>query len=119
MCRMSAENWSATALRGEVQDDVRYYEPEAKERKVQLNLRVEESLRRGLDSLVRLWRVYAKARGEDPADVDLTFVVRRLLLVGLDGAFGEVLTEAKLERMPSTDDEWRRFERSLEKMAGR
>ncbi|GMV19051.1 MAG: hypothetical protein AMXMBFR56_72750 [Polyangiaceae bacterium] len=114
---MAAENWSAGVGRGEVgSDDVKYYEPEPRERKVQLNLRVEESLRRGLDSLVQLWKVYAKARGDDPADVDLTFVIRRLLLVGIQGAFGEVLAEAKLDAMPVSDAEWARFEKSLEKM---
>lgn len=115
--RMSDEAWSGRATRGEVSaDDVRYYEaPE--EKKVNLNLRVEESIRRGLESLVRLWKLYAKARGEDPDNVDLTFVIKRLLRVGLDGAFGEVLAEAKLERMPNTDAEWARFEKTLEKMA--
>lgn len=117
---MADANWSLGAVRAEMHaDDVRYYEPQEKERKVQLNLRVEESIRRGLDMLVRLWKVYAKARGEDPGDVDLTFVIRRLLRVGLDGAFAEVLAEAKLERMPATDAEWQRFEKTLEKMAQR
>lgn len=75
-------------------DDMSLYEgPGPKPKKEALNLRVPDSLRAMLNDTVRLWKMYAEARGEDAEQIDLTFVCVRLLKVGADTAFGEVGVE--------------------------
>ena len=72
-------------------EDVGYFEPPAKkEQKVHMTIRVPEGLSNRLDGLVRLWKAMAIARGADPAEVDKSYVVVRLLSVGVDAAFEEV-----------------------------
>lgn len=92
---------------------VDFYEPP--ERKVALNLRVEESLKRGLENLVKMWRAMAIARGHDPKAWDLTEVSKRLLRVGIEGAFTEALNEVGLKRLPTSDADWQALEAALEK----
>jgi hypothetical protein len=67
--------------------DVATYEPT--EKKVAINVRVPLSTKATMDDLVRLWRLYAEARGDEVDVNDLSYVVRRLLRVGGDQAFGE------------------------------
>lgn len=69
-------------------EDVALYEPP--ERKVQLSARIPAEVREGLDEVVRLWKVYAEARGDNPEKIDLTHVLVRMLRVGTDQAFAEV-----------------------------
>lgn len=95
--------------------DVDYsYAPPSKERKVALNLRVEESLRRNLEALLTLWRAVAIARGENPKAWDLTEVIKRLLNIGIDSAFAQIYKSAGLERMPVSEAEWAKFKAALE-----
>ena len=79
-------------------DPLAYFENP--DRKVQLNLRVPESLIERLDRLVLLWRELA----DDEASaerIDRTFVCVRLLMVGSDGAFGE-----SVGGYPKTEEEF-------------
>lgn len=94
---------------------VDFYEPP--ERKVALNLRVEESLKRGLENVVKMWRALAIARGHDPKIWDVTEVTKRLLRVGIEGAFTEAMALVGLKRLPTTDAEWSALEAALEKQA--
>lgn len=98
---------------------VRYYDaPEGPTS--QLNLRIEPSLRGGLEALARFWRAIARAQGRPVEAVEaitVSHVAKRLLTVGLDGAFAEGLSDAGLEALPQTDAEWRRLEQSLERLA--
>ncbi len=72
-------------------DEMTLYEgPGQKLKKEALNLRVPESLRAMLNDTVKLWKLFAEARGEDADQIDLSFVCVRLLKVGADTAFGEV-----------------------------
>lgn len=98
----------------QTESEMGYYEPP--KRKVQIGpFRVDPDIRRGLEALVQLWRVEAQAKGDDPKDFDLTYTATRLLTVGLDGAFAEILQEIGLERMPITEGEWERFQAALQK----
>jgi hypothetical protein len=91
-----------------------YYES-PKKKAVIGPFRVETEIRRGLEALMQLWRLEALAKGDDPKSIDLTHVASRLIAVGLDGAFEEILQESNLERMPVSEVEWGRFEAALQK----
>ncbi len=54
------------------------YEP-APESKTPLNMRVPKSLKAQLEDIVKLWSLQAKARGEDPTNIDVTHVATTLL----------------------------------------
>lgn len=91
-----------------------YYESPKK--KVTIGpFRVEPDIRRGLEALTQLWKFEAPAKGDSPKSIDLTHTASRLLSVGLDGAFEDLLQEIGLERMPVSESEWERFEAALKK----
>lgn len=98
-------------------DDDRAEYFEAPERRVQIGVRVDESVKHGLELLIPLWRARAIALGRDPEMVDLAHVVRRLLRVGVEGALAQALKAAGLAQLPGTPDEWKQLEKALEKLA--
>jgi hypothetical protein len=65
-----------------------YYE--SPEKKTQINLRVSRTLKARLEGLVDVWKELAKARGDNPDDIDLTHVATILLRVGSDAAWTEL-----------------------------
>jgi len=87
--------------------DVAAYKPPQKEEKVHIGVRLPVSVREGVDDVTRLWKLYADARGDNPQGFDLTYVVTRLLEVGIDAAFGE------FKMRPRTDAEWKALEKEL------
>jgi hypothetical protein len=95
----------------------RYYK--RREKSAQLNVRIPESLKAALEEVVRLWRAQAIVDGDPPDDMTLTYVVERLLTVGVEGAWGEKLTDAGLKAVPKTDEEWAQLERSMAKAVKR
>lgn len=97
----------------ETASEMGYYE--SPKEKVQIGpFRVHPDRRRGLEALMIFWRFEAPAKGDDPKKIDLTHVADRLVAVGLDGAFEEILRELGLEQMPVTDSQWVRFEAALQ-----
>lgn len=54
-----------------------------------LKVRSDEAFKAQLTDVVRLWKLHAQARGDDEEQIDLSYVVRRLLEVGVDQAFEE------------------------------
>jgi hypothetical protein len=62
------------------------YEP-APESKTPLNMRAPKSLVVMLDEIVKLWKLQATARGEDPTNIDRTHVAVTLLKTATAGEF--------------------------------
>lgn len=62
------------------------YKP-APESKQPLNLRAPKSLVAMLDDCVRLWKLQAVARGEDPTNIDRTHVAVSSLATAMTGEF--------------------------------
>lgn len=92
-----------------------YFEPPDK--RVQQNVRMPRSLKRKLLDLQRLWIELAKLRPAndpddkvDPDDIDLTYVIVRLLNVGVDGAWAEV------GGRPETEEQWEELLKKLKKV---
>lgn len=90
-------------------EDMALYEPKPQDPKVQLNLRVPKSTKDGLEAIVRLWTSMAIARGEEHEHIDLSYVARRLLKVGIEGAFDE------FGGTPQSDDDWAKVEAAIVK----
>lgn len=67
-------------------DSMTNYKP-APEKKVPLNMRVPGSLKKKLETLVRLWKAQAIARKDDPTNIDVTHVCTELLSDGVAAAF--------------------------------
>lgn len=94
----------------EPQVDMSVYKPnEPREPKVPLNARVPKELRDALVDVVRLWRIYAEQRGDESEGIDLSYVVRRLLRVGIDQAFAE------FGGRPEDEHGWMAIERAISK----
>lgn len=68
-------------------DDMALYVPP--EKPWMMRLRSTEAFRTKLEGVVRLWQIHAKARGDDAEQIDVSYVVRRLLEAGIDQAFAE------------------------------
>jgi hypothetical protein len=92
-------------------ETVALYEPKPPDPKVQLNLRVPRSTKDGIEAIVRLWTSMAVARGEEHEHIDLSYVARRLLKVGIEGAFDEV------GGIPQSEDDWEKVEAAIVKSA--
>lgn len=91
-----------------------YFDPPDK--RVQVHIRIWLSLRESARDLGRLWRilhVLRKAKANDPhdesdhGDIDLSYVLARLIRVGLEAAWKEV------GGRPRTDEEWSALEQRL------
>jgi hypothetical protein len=71
-----------------------------------LKLRSRQSTKRELEDVARLWRMLAEARGDDAEQIDVSFVIRRIVEAGLAQAFAEYggrpTSEAEWERAQST-----------------
>ena len=61
----------------------------APEKPWMLRLRSTESFKAKLDGVVKLWKAHAEARGDDPKQIDLSYVLRNMLESGVDAAFAE------------------------------
>ena len=96
--------------------DLDLYGPPRK-RKVRspTSFRIHPDLERGIEALNELWKIEAKERGDDPAKINKSHVVNRLLRVGLDGAFEGVKKDAGLKALPESEAEWQVFEAALKK----
>lgn len=87
-------------------DVFRYRPPEPS--KVALNLRVSQSTRQGLDDLVRLWRAFAEARGDENVEsIDLSHVARAVLEQAIEGDF------AKFGGRPVDEAGWKTLEAAI------
>src|SRR5438552_867575 len=64
------------------------YEP-APESKAALNMRVPKSLKQGLEAIVRIWKLRAEARGDDPTNIDITHVATALLKPAVASEFDQ------------------------------
>jgi hypothetical protein len=86
-----------------------------------LNVRVEESTKVGLEALTRFWQMLAITGGTSKSTADKTITVtstaRRLLRVGLEGAFAEALKTAGLDAIPRSESDWARLEKALTDIA--
>lgn len=98
-------------------DDTYWKAPPRK--RVLLTTRQPEDVRAGLETVRELWRLRAELNGDDADAIDLTYVVERLLRVGIDGAWGQALHAAGLERIPSTPEEWQQLRKGLSAKAKR
>lgn len=85
------------------------------ERRVAVNARLPRSLKLHLDAVQQLWRTIAELEGNDPAAVTTTYVIERLLSVGVDGVWAQVGQLAGLNGMPRTPEEWERLRKALAK----
>lgn len=78
---------TSTTHRSESEDDVTLYIPP--EKPWMLRLRSTTAFAEKLKGVVRLWKLTAEARGDDAAQIDMSYVVRRLLEAGVEHSFDE------------------------------
>lgn len=93
---------------GEATDVTLYVPPD---KPWDLRLRSNQSFKLELEKVVRLWRSYAKARGDDESKIDLSYVMRRLLEAGITEAFTEY------GHTPKTAEDWTVIEAAVLKNA--
>lgn len=79
---------------------------------VPIQFRLSSDLIASLDAVVRLWQLIEEAHGGNAKAIDRTYVVRRLLNVGIDAAFAE------LGGKPVTAEEWKKLEQLIAKKFG-
>jgi hypothetical protein len=87
------------------EDDMALYVPP--EKPWMLRLRSTESFQSKLEGVVRLWKTHAVARGDDAKQVDVSYVVRRLLEAGVDAAFAEY------GGYPRDEEAWKAMESAI------
>ena len=92
-------------------DDTYWKAPPRK--RVLLTTRQPEDVRAGLETVRELWRLRAELNGDDADAIDLTYVVERLLRVGIDGAWGQALHASGLKHIPRTPEEWQQLRKAL------
>lgn len=80
---------------------------EAPDPKIQICLRIPKSVKEKADGLVRLWRLYAKVRGDDAEEIDLSYVSRRVYAAGVEQAWAEFGT------IPHNKEAWEELESKL------
>lgn len=73
------------------------------------HIRMPEVLKEHLKGVVDLWKTKAVAKGIDPDDIDLTYVIVRLLEEGVDGTWAQEAEAAGLKGMPTTKEERERL----------
>ncbi len=84
------------------------YDPNEKEEAMTpLNFRVPKGLIRQMDACVRLWRIQAKARGEETGKIDRSYIMRMFLRDGWENAFDE------FGGMPTDDAGWESIEAKI------
>lgn len=74
-----------------------------------LKVRVDARFRAELKDCVRLWKLHAKARGENPDAIDMSHFVRSTLQQGMDREFAEYRGGR-----PLTDEAWCVVEKVIE-----
>lgn len=89
------------------------------QKRVTLTVRVPEDVKEHLEGVIQLWRILAKLNHSDPEQVTLTYVVERMLRVGVDGVWAQAGAQAGLDGMPRTPEEWQALEAALLKKRGR
>lgn len=91
-------------------EDVATYEPpEKSEKMVPLNVRVPESTKAMLGDVVTLWKLFAKARGDDGDVIDLSYVIRRAFRLFVEQSFAE------FGGRPTDEDGWKAIESAIAK----
>lgn len=76
-----------------------------------LKLRSDEAFKAQLQDVVRLWKIHAQTRGDDVEAIDLSYVVRRFLEVGIEQTFEEY------GGRPKTETAWAKLEGDLKHKA--
>lgn len=87
------------------------------QKRVSLTVRIPRDVKLHLEGVQELWRVLAQLDGSDPDSVNMTYVVERLLSVGIDGVWAQVGQLAGLDGMPRNPEEWDRLKKALAKKA--
>ncbi len=111
----SRVQWRATTKAGYVltqESDVPTYETPP-DKKKQVGIRYPMGLIDDLKDVVRLWKMFAAHRKENVAGVDFSFVVLRLLRMGVDNAFAEIGFR------PHTEVQWKQAAKAVEKAVGK
>lgn len=78
-----------------------------------LEVRMSQNMKLNIDALARIWRIHAEARGDAASEVTPSYVVKRVLAVGIDMAFDQM----GLPGRPKNQEEWEVVEKSVEKLA--
>ena len=90
--------------------DMALYDPKEKaEPMVPINFRVPKSVSDLIDGTVRLWRIFAVARGDESRHINASFVVRSLLRSGAQMGFDE------FDGMPATEADWVKLEDAVKR----
>ena len=85
------------------------------EKRVAVNARLPRSLKLHLEGVQQLWRVMAELEGKDSSTITVTYVIERLLSVGVDGVWAQAGHLAGLQGMPRNPEEWERLRKALTK----
>lgn len=73
-----------------VLDPMALFDPTEKdEPMVAVGLRVPKSMLAEIDAVVRLWKMFANARGDETRGINQSFVMRKILRSGVQHAFDE------------------------------
>lgn len=97
-----------------LRDPVDYDYESPPERREPISARVPKSLKQRLLEIVRLWKIQAQIRNEDPELVDFSHVAERLLKTGADGVWTRMRAATGIEKLPpSTDAEWASLEKAM------
>lgn len=93
-------------------EDVATYEPpQQPEKMATVNARVPASTKAGLSDVVKLWRMYAQARGDKAEVIDLSYVIRRAFRVFVEQTFAE------FGGRPTDEAGWKAIESAIAKSA--
>jgi hypothetical protein len=85
------------------------------QKRVTLTVRIPKDVMEHLQGVIELWRVLAQQEHKDPDSVNLTYVVERLLRVGVDGTWAQAAHGAGLSGMPRNKEEWEQLKAHLTK----
>lgn len=85
-----------------------------KETKVQVNFRLPASMVPQLKATARLWAMEAAAAGEESEHIDSTYVVRRLLRVGIGSAFDRY---GGIPADLTSEETWQQLQAAIDKSA--
>lgn len=84
------------------------YDPtEKKAAMTSLTFRLPDELIEEMDATVRLWRMFAAARGDEVRGIDRSYVMRKFLREGRDQAFAE------FGGIPRDEAGWAKLEQAI------
>lgn len=84
------------------------YNPlEKEEPMTPMTFRVPKGLISEMDAVVRLWKLFARARGDETRGIDRSYVMRKLLRAGKDHAFDE------FGGLPADEEGWEKLETAV------